>query len=159
MDGVVLTLIWCSCSRSWTDNYLIYVYGSWLLLAIEVIWCQLLLGLGVRRPAISSDAAAVKKAKSLAKAKAPSVAKAKSLAKSKAASGKGKAGAAAKAEGDAQEPEAAPAGPMFLSDALSGARQARHLRRRPLGRHMCLAGGWVAVHATTHQWSVAVLAC
>ncbi len=34
--------------RSWTDQYLVYVYGTWLLWLLELLWCQLFLPLGTQ---------------------------------------------------------------------------------------------------------------
>lgn len=34
--------------RSWTDQYLVYIYGTWVILVLEIIWCQLFVGLGMQ---------------------------------------------------------------------------------------------------------------
>lgn len=34
------------CCRSWTDQYLVYMYGTWVIWLLELIWCQLFLALG-----------------------------------------------------------------------------------------------------------------
>lgn len=34
--------------RSWTDQYLVYVYGTWLLWLLELLWCQLFMPLGAQ---------------------------------------------------------------------------------------------------------------
>jgi hypothetical protein len=38
-----LHIMWC---RSWTDQYLVYMYGTWVIWLLELIWCQLFLALG-----------------------------------------------------------------------------------------------------------------
>jgi hypothetical protein len=35
------------CRRSWTDQYLVYEYGTWVVWLLELIWCQLFLALGL----------------------------------------------------------------------------------------------------------------
>lgn len=34
-------------SRSWTDNFLVYTYGTWLVWLLELVYCQLFVGLGL----------------------------------------------------------------------------------------------------------------
>ena len=35
------------CCRSWTDQYLVYMYGTWVVWLLELIWCQMFLALGL----------------------------------------------------------------------------------------------------------------
>lgn len=54
---MVSEVVWLCCCRSWSKQYLVYVYGTYLVLILEIITCQLFCELGaqdgqLRRPSM-----------------------------------------------------------------------------------------------------------